>query len=66
MVELIEFAREKDIKAVFVQPQFNTRAAVVIASEIDAALLELDPLAFNYIENMHHVTDRIIKGLSYE
>lgn len=66
MVRLIKIAKENNIKAVFVQPQFNNRAAAVIAKEIDATILELDPLAFNYIENMNVVTDKIVTGLSHE
>lgn len=66
MVKLIKLAREKNIKAVFVQSQFNTKAANIIAKEIDATIFELDPLAFDYIENMNDVTDKIVKGLSYE
>jgi zinc transport system substrate-binding protein len=66
MVKLIVLAKDKNIKAVFVQPQFNDRAAKVIASEIDADILMLDPLAFNYLENMNRVVDKIVKGLSDE
>jgi len=66
MVKLIKFAKENNIKAVFVQPQFNSRAAEVIAREIDAYILELDPLSFNYIDNINDITDKIVQGLSYE
>lgn len=66
MVKLIRLARENNVKAVFVQPQFNRKAAEVIAKEIDAKVLVLDPLAFNYIENMLNVTNKIVEGLSYE
>jgi zinc transport system substrate-binding protein len=66
MVKLIKLAKENNIKAVFVQSQFNAKAARTIAREIDATVIELDPLAFNYIENMNDVTNKIVKGLSYE
>jgi len=66
MVNLIKLAKDKKIKAVFVQQQFNDKAANIIAKEINATVYELDPLAFNYIENMHDVTNKIIKGLHYE
>ena len=66
MVKLIKLAREKNIKAIFVQPQFNKKAAEVIADEIDATILEIDPLAFNYIEKIKDVTDKIVRCLSYE
>jgi zinc transport system substrate-binding protein len=66
MVKLIKLAKEKNIKAVFVQSQFNSKAAKTIAKEIGAITLVLDPLAFNYIENMNDVTDKIVEGLSHE
>lgn len=64
MVKLIKLAKEKNIKAVFVQKQFNDKAAMTIAKEIDAEVYELDPLAFNYIENMNDVANKIAAGLS--
>lgn len=66
MVNLIKLAKEKNMKAVFVQTQFNTKAAKIIAKEINATVFELDPLAFKYIKNMNDVTDKIVQGLSYE
>lgn len=64
LVRLIKSAKEKNIKAVFVQKQFSDKAARAIANELDAKIYELDPLAFNYIENMNDVTNKIIQGLS--
>lgn len=66
LAELIEFARQRNIRAVFTQPQFNDRAARAIAAEIGATVYELDPLADGYIENMRAVTDKIARGLGGE
>ena len=66
LVKLIRSAKEKNIKAVFVQKQFNDKAAKTIANELDAEIYELDPLAYNYLENMNDVTSKIIQGLSNE
>ncbi|MBL1142600.1 MAG: zinc ABC transporter solute-binding protein [Proteobacteria bacterium] len=66
MVRLIKLAKQKNIKAVFVQKQFNDKAALTIAKEIHAAVYEIDPLAFDYIDNMNDVTNKIVKGLSNE
>lgn len=66
LAQLIEFARQRNIRAVFTQPQFNDRAARVIAAEIGATVYELDPLAGGYIENMRAVTDQIARGLGGE
>lgn len=66
LAQLIEFARQSNIKAVFTQPQFNGRAAGVIAAEVGATVYELDPLATGYIENMRAVTGKIVQGLTGE
>jgi len=59
LVNLIEFARSKNIKRVFVQKQFNKNSAEIIAREIDADVIEIDPLAEDYIANLYYVTDAI-------
>ncbi len=64
MTDLIELAREKQIKAVFSQPQFNNKAAKIIAAEIGAVVISLDPLAYHYLDNMREVTAAIVSGLS--
>lgn len=60
LVKLIEFARSKNINRVFVQKQFNKNSAEIIAREIDADVIELDPLAEDYIANLYYVTDAIL------
>ena len=63
---LIDRARSENIKAVFAQPQFNNKAAYIIAEELHARVFALDPLAYDYIENMVKTTDLIAEGLSNE
>ena len=43
----------------FVQKQFNKNSVEIIAREIDADVIELDPLAEDYIANLYYVTDAI-------
>lgn len=59
--ELIEFAQQNNIRRIFVQPQFGKNYASIVANQIDAKLIELDPLAEDYIANLYYVTD-IIAG----
>ncbi len=66
LVKLIKIAKENNVKTIFVQPQFNDRAAKVVANELDAEIIILDPLAYNYVENMSMVTDNIVKGLVHD
>ena len=60
LIKLIEFSRSKKINRVFVQKQFNKNSAEILAKEIDAQVIELDPLAEDYIANLYHVTDAIL------
>jgi zinc transport system substrate-binding protein len=45
LVELVRFAREHEVRAILVQPQFSARSARKIADEVHAELIEVDPLA---------------------
>lgn len=62
LVKLIELAKSKNINRVFVQKQFNKNSAEIIAREITAEVIELDPLAEEYIANLYYVTDAILSG----
>lgn len=66
MMKLIKIVKERNVKAIFSQPQFNDKAAEIIANEVNAEVIDLDPLAFDYIKNMNQVADNIVRGLSHE
>lgn len=63
MVNLIETASQNNITVIFVQPQFSTNSAQVIADEIGANVVPIDPLGKDYITNMQIVTDAFISTL---
>lgn len=55
LMELIKYAREQGIKVVFVQPQFSSKNAEMIAKEIGGKVISIDPLALNWSENLREV-----------
>lgn len=55
LAHLVEEAREHDIRAIFVAPQFSRRTAGVVAREIGAGLVEADPLADDWADNLCRV-----------
>ena len=63
IADVIEEAKEYDIKVVFVSPQFDTQKAQVIAEEIGGTVVLIDPLARDYISNLQTVTGQLIQGL---
>ena len=60
---LIDHAKEKKIKVVFVQPQFSTRSAALLARQIGGQIVYADPLAADWFENLREVGDRFKASL---
>ncbi|MBF0202352.1 MAG: zinc ABC transporter substrate-binding protein [Desulfamplus sp.] len=60
--ELIEHAKEREIKVIFVQPQFSTKSAEILAREIGGQVAFADPLAEDWMENLSMIADKF-KGV---
>ncbi len=54
---LIKHAREDGINVIFVQPQFSTKSAELIAREIGGRVVAVDPLAEDWVENLRAVAE---------
>jgi len=52
LAEIIHHGRELGISTIFVQPQFSSKSAKVIAGELNANVVALDPLASDWEQNM--------------
>ncbi len=52
LVDIVKHGRDKGISVVFVQPQFSDASAGVIAREMGAEVVPLDPLAEDWAENL--------------
>ncbi|MGD9058175.1 MAG: zinc ABC transporter substrate-binding protein [Desulfobacterales bacterium] len=61
--ELIEYARAKEINIIFVQPQFSTKSAQVVAKEIGGQVAFADPLAEDWLGNLREVADKFKAAL---
>ncbi|MCK5176974.1 MAG: zinc ABC transporter substrate-binding protein [Candidatus Aenigmarchaeota archaeon] len=62
--ELIDKAKEEEIKVIFVQSQFNKDIAESIAKEIDAVVVSINPLSEDYLNNLRNVGETITKYLN--
>ncbi len=60
---LIDRAKRDGVQLIFVQPQFDRRCAEVVAREIGGAVVPLDPLAEDYIQNLKHIAKSIRHAL---
>jgi len=60
---LIEHARKRNIRVLFVQPQFSTKSAELIAREIGGQVVAANPLAENWMANLRLVADKFKAAL---
>jgi len=61
--QVIDLARKNNINTIFVEPEYNPKSAEVIAREMNASIVNLDPLAGNYLENMRYAGEKIAESL---
>lgn len=64
LVELLETARREEVRTFFVQQGFSDKSARLIAEEIGARLVVLDPLAYDWLDNLRRVTQALEEALS--
>ena len=60
---LIQHARGKHIKVIFVQPQFSTKSAELMAKEIGGQVAFADPLAEDWMANLRKIADKFEAAL---
>lgn len=63
MKELINLARERDIKIIFVQKQFNQGEAKTLAKEINGKVVPMDPLDYNWDTQIFEITNILNEAL---
>jgi len=63
LARIIEKGRESGARVVFVQPQFSEKSAKVIADQIGARVVRLDPLAENWAENLRQAAQAFAEAM---
>lgn len=66
VVRVVNEARRAGVKVIFYQPQYSSRSAEVIASEIGGVVEPLDPLAHDYLAQLRHMAQRVSEALAGE
>lgn len=61
--QIIAQAQALDTKVIFVQPQFSQKSAEVIAQQIGATTVHLDPLAEDWANNLRHAAQALVQAL---
>jgi zinc transport system substrate-binding protein len=63
LAALIDQAKADRVKVVFVQPQFDKRSATQVAQAIGGAVIAVDPLAADYVDNLRRVGREFAQAL---
>ncbi len=63
LAALIDKAKEEGVRVIFVQPQFSKKSAEVLAEAIGGAVVPLDDLAPNYLENLKDMAAKLESAL---
>ena len=64
MKQLIDLGREKQIKSIFISSQFSNQSALAIAGQLNATLVEFNPVDAKWKENMLYIAE-IIAGTDH-
>ena len=62
-MNLFRYAKSEGIKVIFVQPQFSSKSAEVIAREIGAQVVFADPLHEDWMKNLREVAAKFKAAL---
>jgi zinc transport system substrate-binding protein len=63
VADVVQEAKEHDIKMVFASPEFDVKSAQTIAEAIGGRVALIDPLARDYIDNMYKVLSELVQGM---
>lgn len=63
LAALIDTARKKGIKTIFAAPSDPKRNIRILAGEIGADIVIIDPLAADWLQNMYYAAEEIVKAL---
>ncbi len=57
--ELVDLARNYNVRVVFIQPEFNRQNAELIARETGCRLVTINPLNYHWSEEMIHIAEAL-------
>ena len=56
---LVDVAKQEGIKTIFVQKEFDQENARTLAKELNAKIIQIDPLSSDWEKEMYHILDKL-------
>ena len=66
LARLVELAKEDEVRVIFVQPQFSKKSAEALAEAIGGAVVPLDDLAPDYLNNLREMAAKLDSALQVQ
>jgi len=63
---IINYAKKENIRVIFAQEQFSSREAEAVALEINGKVIKIDPLAYDYVNNLSNIAKVFSEEMSVE
>jgi zinc transport system substrate-binding protein len=63
LTELINLAKTDNLNSIFIQSQFDSHNAEVLAFELGGDVVSIDPLGYDWLKNMYDLTYKLSKTL---
>ncbi len=60
---LVRTAKTENLNSVFIQSQFDSRNAEILAKELGGEVATIDPLGYDWLANMHDLASKLAKAL---
>jgi zinc transport system substrate-binding protein len=61
-MELIDEAKRRKVRAIFVQPEFSDKSARLLARELDIPVIKVSPLVSDWSANLLRLSKAIARG----
>jgi zinc transport system substrate-binding protein len=63
LTELLSLAKKEGINSVFIQSQFDSHNAEIVAMELGGEIVKIDPLGYDWLKNMNDMVDKLAVAL---
>ncbi|MCP9611637.1 metal ABC transporter solute-binding protein, Zn/Mn family [Coprobacter tertius] len=59
MKQIVDTARENNVKVIFIQKEFDVKQAQTLAKELGCRIAQINPLNYNWNEELEHITNEL-------
>jgi zinc transport system substrate-binding protein len=63
LINLVKLAKSQKINTIFIQAQFDSRNAEMLAWELGGEVMKIDPLGYDWLKNMYDLKDKLTVAL---